>query len=81
MIAFSIRTDSRYDALDLMTRLESYSPWLLELRSDEWYVRGSLPDGAGDDVRAIVASWADERLLDDVGVSLNAGSAESWQLQ
>jgi hypothetical protein len=73
VISFSISTRSRLDAVDLVHRLEGFSPWLLELDRDEWYVRGSLPSSAAvEDVRAVVGAWAADRLVHDVAVDLTS---------
>jgi hypothetical protein len=60
MTSFSIETASRWDAVDLQRRLGPYSPWLIELTRGRWYVRGSLGAGSHDDLRAVLAGWADD---------------------
>lgn len=63
MTAFSLEAASRWDAVDLQRELAAYSPWLMEVTRDRWYVRGSLGSGSAADLHDLLARWATDRAL------------------
>ena len=64
MTAFSLEAESRLDAVDLQGHLGPYAPWLIELTRGRWYVRGSVEPDAVDELKDVLARWADSRRLD-----------------
>ena len=74
MSSFSIEVGSRLDALDLQEQLVRFSPWLLELRRDEWHVQGSLRGHPVSELEREVAVWMEQHELPPATVIVADGS-------
>ena len=71
-----IEASTRWDALDLASRLEAHHTYLVQLADERWHVCVRAGDGAGDileDVREAARSWASQRGLESV---LHVGARE-----
>jgi hypothetical protein len=61
--AFSVEAGSRWNAMALQRRLSGYSPWMIELRHGEWFVRGDLRGHSLAELQSHVDTWVRERHL------------------
>jgi len=61
--AFSVEAGTRWDAVALQRRLDEFSPWMIELRHGEWFVRGNLRGHSLAELQAEVETWVRERRL------------------
>lgn len=80
MSAFSVEAGTRWDAVALQEQLRAFSPWMIELRHGEWFVRGSLRNHSLAELQAQVDTWVRERRLAPATIELlNDGTAAELQ--